>query len=146
MSNINLEDMTELINIFDGYNRLTNIAYDLLGMNSSDGKSVLSEIAKVISIIERHSILYQAQEKPLEDYIESVFWKTLSDGSLTAEERAARLLNCNRESTEDTDGAEPAFRKWSERMSQAENDSASGFDIHEFMKKVPDVPPDPRDV
>ena len=90
MSNINLEDMTELINVFDGYNRLTNIAYDLLGMNSSDGKSVLSEIAKVISVIERHSTLFQSRDNPSEDYIETLFWKTLNDGSLTAEERAAK--------------------------------------------------------
>ena len=73
MSNINLEDMTELINIFDGCNRLTNIAYDLLGMNSSDGKSVLSEIAKVISIIERHSILYQAQENDVMNSMQKIF-------------------------------------------------------------------------
>ncbi len=92
MSNINLEDMTELINVFDGYNRLTNIAYDLLGMNSSDGKSVLSELAKVISVIARHSTLFQSRDNPSEDYIETLFWKTLNDGSLTAEERAAKLL------------------------------------------------------
>ncbi len=92
MSNINLEDMTELINIFDGYNRLANIAYDLLGMNSSDGKSVLSEIAEVISVIERHSTLFQSMENTAEDYIETMFWKTLNDSSLTAEERATKLL------------------------------------------------------
>ncbi len=89
---MNLKDMTDLINIFDGYNRLTNMAYELLGMNASDGKSVLSEISKVISVIERHSTLNHPQDDPSEDYIETIFWRTLNDSSLTAEERAAKLL------------------------------------------------------
>ena len=94
-----LKDMTDLINIHDSYkdlNRFADEIYDLMG---SAAEEVLMEIGLVDRVIARNSVLYQRdQGDPMFDIEDSEHSAVLNNDSLSAEQRAFRLLGiCDEE-------------------------------------------------
>ena len=83
----NLNNLTDLIRVYDAANQLYLFCRHLTGPGLSEG-SMVSELMRVIDVIKRMSTLY---EEAGVDWEESRVRKVLN-GEGSAEERAERLL------------------------------------------------------
>ena len=89
-----LEDMTDLINVHDGYMQLVE-AFESLGAvilsdSGDDEPNALDKLMLVEDVIERHSKIKLADD---DDYLTSRFYQTLINMDLSAEKRAKMLLD-----------------------------------------------------
>lgn len=88
---MNIEDMTNLIRIYDAYRRLDAASSAICGDMVPLSGSILSELSVIEDLIHHNSAI-MPEDDPEDDIVDTEYGQILNNTNLTPDERAKKLL------------------------------------------------------